>query len=143
MFTKEFSHAPTYAQGGHVFFGGTAYSVRGALRLPLVWRKVLRRMRSSPGYKGHFVWYRFPFTFGNWSLWDSRAEMMRFARSQEHLDAVAWMTSPGVARASFIRFLRADDTGHTIGEWRAEDDGEAWRSFKLPFSETAEGSVAR
>lgn len=135
MFTRDFSKAPLPARGTHMFFGGTQYSGPWALgRLAFVWPRVSRRMRRSPGYLGHFIWYRFPFRFGNFSLWDSREHMMSFARSAEHLAAIDWLLSPGTADGAFIRFLRAYPEGHTIGDWRAEDDGEAWRTRRLPFS---------
>ena len=143
MFTKDFSKAPPYAQGTHVFFGGTAYTgIPALIRLGFVWRRVSRGMRASPGYRGHFIWYKFPFTFGNFSLWATRADMMRFARGVEHVDAVRWMVSPGVARAAFVRLLRTDDAGHSIGEWRAEGDGDAWRNAVFPFSGGAAGGEA-
>ena len=73
MITKDFSKAPMYAQGTHVFFGGTSYTgIPALIRLGFVWRRVARGMRASPGYRGHFIWYKFPFTFGNFSLWDTR-----------------------------------------------------------------------
>ena len=135
MITKDFSKAPMYAQGTHVFFGGTSYTgIPALIRLGFVWRRVARGMRASPGYRGRFIWYKFPFTFGNFSLWDTRADMMGFAQSAEHVDAVRWLVSPGVARAAFVRLLRADPAGHSIGEWRAEDDGDAWRNAAFPFS---------
>ena len=135
MLSKDFSHAPAYAQGTHVFFGGTAYSgIPSLVRLGCKWPRIARRMKASPGYRGHFIWYRFPFTIGNFSLWDTRADMMAFAQSAEHVAAVRWMVKPGVADAAFIRLLRADETGHTIGAWRSEGDDDAWRDAAFPFS---------
>ncbi len=100
------------------------------------------RIEGYPPCQGHFIWYRFPFTIGNFSLWDTRAEMMRFAGGDEHVAAVKWMVKPGVARAAFVRLLHADDAGHTIGEWRAEEDGDAWRNVVLPFSTRGAGEAA-
>jgi len=134
MITNDFSKAPKVAQGTHMFFGATSYRVRSLFRLAFVWWKVSRRMRSMPGYMGHYIWFRTPATFGNVSVWDSRDHMMAFARSKEHRDAIAWLTTPGVARGAFIRFLRADAAGHSLGDWRAEADGEAWRHPQFPLS---------
>jgi hypothetical protein len=135
MFTRDFSSAPRAARGRHVFFGGTRYTgVWALVRLALVWRRVARRMRASPGYLDHYVWFRFPATFGNFSVWDSREHMLAFARSPEHRAAIAWLVRPGTARGAFIRFLAAEPAGHTIGEWRAEPDGDRWRTPALPFS---------
>jgi heme-degrading monooxygenase HmoA len=139
MITKDYSAAPKIARGTHMFFGATRYHVRSLPRLAFVWWKVSRRMRSMPGYMGHFLWFRLPATFGNVSLWDSKDHMMAFARSKEHRRAIAWLAKPGVARAAFIRFLQADASGHSLGEWRAEPDGEAWRQPQFLFSSYLEG----
>ncbi len=105
------------------------------MQLGLVWWRVSRAMRRAPGYMGHFLWYRFPFTFGNFSFWDSWEHMVQFARSTEHRRAMAWLSRPRIARASFVRFLRAAPDGHSIGEWRAEPDpDEEWKRYRLPFS---------
>ena len=136
MRTSDFSKAPQEAQGEAMFFGGTRYAgVRAMVRLFFVWRRVRRGMVSSPGYKGHFVWYQFPFTLGNVSLWERGDDMMAFARSPEHRDAIAWLLRPGVADGAFIRFLQAQPEGHTLGIWRAElDPSETWRNPQRPFS---------
>ena len=140
MYTKDFSKAPGAAQGTHLFFGGTQYTgVRALIQLAFVWMRLSRRMRAAPGYRGHFLWYRFPFTFGNMSFWDSRKEMMAFAQSAEHRNAIRWLVKPGTAHASFIRFLVAQPEGHTIGQWRAEDDADAWRTPVFPFSSETVG----
>ena len=69
MYTKDFTKAPGAAQGTHLFFGGTQYTgVRALIQLAFVWMRLSRRMRAASGYKGHFLWYRFPFTFGNMSF---------------------------------------------------------------------------
>ena len=144
MFTTDFSKAPKLAQGSHAFFGATRYAGLGAVvRLPLVWRRVSRRMRRSPGYQGHVIWYRFPFTFGNLSLWDTRENMAGFAHSAEHRAAIHWVTRPGVGEGAFIRFLTADATGHSLGSWRAEHDVDEWRDWARdlagPIPARAEG----
>jgi heme-degrading monooxygenase HmoA len=138
MFTKDFSKAPRFGQGTHMFFGGTKYAgILAMIQLAFAWPRVARAMRRSAGYRGHFLWYRFPFTFGNISLWDTREHMMAFARSQQHLDAIAWLVKPGTATGAFVRLLKAYPEGHSIGVWRAEDDGEAWRQPQLPFQPTS------
>jgi heme-degrading monooxygenase HmoA len=136
MYTRDFSHAPTAARGEALFFGGTEYTgLRALLGLVRVWRPVVRRMRSAPGYRGHFVWYRFPFTFGTASFWASREDLMAFGRTAEHRAAVAWVLRPGNARGAFIRFHAAEPAGHTVGAWRAEPDpDESCRTPHYPFS---------
>jgi heme-degrading monooxygenase HmoA len=134
--TRDFSKAPAAAQGEALFFGGTEYTgPRALLGLVRVWLPVARRMRAAPGYRGHVVWYRFPFTFGTVSFWASREDLMAFGRSDEHRRAVAWLLRPGNARGAFIRFHAAEAAGHTIGGWRAEPDPDgAWRAARYPFS---------
>jgi hypothetical protein len=135
MFTENFSNAPDFANGAHMFFGGSRYTgIPSLIRLYFVWRNVVKRMKATPGYRGHFVWYRFPWTIGNVSLWETRDAMMAFARSKEHRDSVTWLVTPGTASAAFIRFMVAEPHGHTIGAWRAEEDGDAWRTPQFPFS---------
>jgi heme-degrading monooxygenase HmoA len=136
VYTEDFSAAPLPARAGALFFGGTRYTgPRALLGLVRVWLPVARRMRSAPGYRGHFVWYRFPFTFGTVSFWASRADLLAFGRTAEHRRAVDWLLTPGNARGAFIRFHAAEPAGHTIGAWRAEPDpGEAWRLPRYPFA---------
>ena len=136
MFTGDFSKAPRAARGSYLFFGGTKYSGFGAIiQLIFVWTRVIRRMKASPGYLGHFIWYGFPFTFGNFSLWDSKQNMMAFARSPEHRAAIRWLVQPRIGRGAFIRFFQGEPAGHTLGQWRAEyDPNEDWRNPRFPFS---------
>ena len=135
MFTDDFSKAPKFAQGTHMFYGGSNYTgLRALIQLYFTWRRVVRRMKASPGYMGHFVWYKFPLGIGNFSIWDSYDNMMRFAQSSEHRKAVAWLVKPGTANGAFIRFCEIGAEGHSIGGWRAEADGEAWRIPRMPFS---------
>jgi hypothetical protein len=63
--------------------------------------------------------------------------MLDFARGQEHMSAVRWLARPGTAEAAFIRFFAAQPAGHTLGQWRAEDDGQRWPDPKTPFSSAA------
>ena len=132
MHTREFSRAPGVAQGSYVFFGGTRYRARGAIGLALRWPSFVRELRRAPGYRGHVLWYRFPFTFGSISSWDRRDDLLAFARTAMHRGAASWMVRPDIADAAFIRFLRADAGGHTLGAWRAEGAGAASRSVTTP-----------
>ncbi len=136
MHTKDFSSAPSAARGQFVFFGGTRYAgIRALLQLSWVWFQLARAMRRAPGYMGHHLWYRFPYTFGNFSVWDSWDHMMEFGRSREHRKVMKWVARPSIGRASFVRFLRASPEGHTLGKWRAEPDPDKeWRRYQLPFS---------
>jgi len=136
--TRDFSKAPKPAQAEFAFFGGTRYKgVLALVQLAFVWLRVSRAMRRSPGYMGHYIWFRFPFTFGNFSLWDSWPNMLRFARSREHRRAMAFAARPRIGKAGFVRFLRFAPDGHTLGTWRVESDAGEWRDFKLPFASGA------
>ena len=121
MRTTDFSKAPERAQGNAIFFGGTRYSgFRSIIKLIFVWRRVSKAMKKAPGYRAHYVWFRFPFTFGTISVWDSHEALQEFARTETHNDAVAWQYRPGTAKGSFIRYYDARPEGHTIGEWSVE-----------------------
>jgi len=134
--SKDFSSAPRTAQAEYVFFGGTRYSgMRAMIKLAFVWARLAKAMRAAHGYSGHYLWYRFPYTIGNFSFWATWDDMMAFARSDEHRKAMAWLAKPNVGKASFVRFLKAAPDGHTLGEWRAEPDpDQEWRRYRLPFS---------
>jgi hypothetical protein len=141
MFTRDFSRAPGMAQGSYVFFGGTRYhGLRSALGLARRWPVFVRELRAAPGYRGHVLWYRFPFTFGSISSWDRREDLMAFAQTSAHRGAAAWMVRPGVADAAFIRFLRTDDAGHTFGDWRAEDPAAGDRRPPEPSPDRQEAT---
>lgn len=136
MRSKDFSKTPPPAQAGEIFYGGTDYTgIRSIIKLGLMWLPFRRAMTRSQGYLGHRVWYRFPYTIGTISFWENRQDLLRFAQSQEHRDAVDWVLTPGVAHSAFIRYLTPRPSGHTVGNWRAEDEpGEPWRIPQYPDS---------
>ncbi len=74
-------------------------------------------MRQSPGYIDHQVWYRFPYTIGTTSFWETHEHLLAFARSDAHRKATAWMHRPGIARGGFIRYLAPLPDGNTLGAW--------------------------
>jgi heme-degrading monooxygenase HmoA len=118
LYTADFSRAPATARAGAVFYGGTRYSgVWALIRLGWRWPRFRRELRRAPGYLGHHVWYSFPFTVGNVSFWESQQHLMAFARTPAHKQAAAWMVSPGVSRAGFIRYLTPLPVGNSLGEW--------------------------
>lgn len=126
MRTEDFSSAPGFATPGDVFYGGTHYSgIWSIIRLGFLWIRFSRALRNAPGYLGHTVWYRFPYTIGTISFWETREDLLSFARSQAHVDAVRWVLRPGVAKAAFIRFMTPRPVGHTIGAWHAEETDPA------------------
>jgi hypothetical protein len=121
MRTNDFSQAPGIGQATAEFVGGTFF--RGplpVLQLLRRWRPLVRRLRQSPGYRGHRVWYRFPFTFGTIAFFTDRASLLAFARSPEHTSIMRWVMEPGNARGGFIRIYDARPDGYSSGVWRAE-----------------------
>jgi hypothetical protein len=77
-------------------------------------------MKRSPGYRSHYVWYRFPFTFGTIAFFSDLDALLSFARSPEHASIMRWVMEPGSARGGFIRLYEARPQGYSSGIWRAE-----------------------
>jgi hypothetical protein len=72
MRTTDFSRAPAIGQARAQFVGGTNFAgPRAFAGLVKRWFPLLRRMKRSPGYRGHYVWYRFPFTIGTIAFFGS------------------------------------------------------------------------
>jgi phenylacetate-CoA ligase len=123
-YTRDFSKAPAAARAGAIFYGGTQYSgVRSMIGLFRHWRRVRKTMMRSDGYLGHHIWYRFPFTFGTVSFFESQRQLMEFPRAGQHQRAEHWMYLPGVAEGAFFRLLTPGPAGYTHGIWSA--DGSA------------------
>jgi hypothetical protein len=121
MRTTDFSCAPAIGQATAQFVGATSF--RGPLRvLELIprWRRLVRRLKKSPGYCGHRVWYRFPFGFGTMAFFTDRDSLLLFARSPEHASIIHWVFRPGKAHGGFIRIYEARPQGYSSGIWRAE-----------------------
>jgi hypothetical protein len=103
------------------FVGGTRFSrPRALIELYQRWRPMVRRMKRSPGYRGHRVWYRFPFTLGTIAFFVDRAALLEFARCPEHAELMRWVMHPGNAKGGFIRFFEVQPYGYSSGIWRAE-----------------------
>ncbi len=121
MRTTDFSRAPAIGQGEAIFAGGTNFgSLAAMLRLPRLWFPLVRRMKRSPGYRGHHIWYRFPFTLGTIAFFADRDALLTFARSPEHARIMQWVMEQGNARGGFIRLYDAQPGGYSSGMWRAE-----------------------
>src|SRR5579862_9058331 len=121
MRTTDFSRAPGFGQAGAMFVGATCF--RGPLammQLYSFWRPMVRRLKASPGYCGHRVWYRFPFTLGTMAFFKDKKALLLFARSSEHAALMRWVMEPGNARGGFIRLLDAQPSGYSSGIWRTE-----------------------
>ena len=121
MRTKDFRHAPPLGQAEAMFVGGTRFtSPLALLGLARRWFPMLRRLKESPGYCAHYVWYAFPYTFGTIAFFRTRESMLEFARCAEHAGLMRWSMTPGTAHGGFIRLFQAEEWGYSSGVWRAE-----------------------
>jgi hypothetical protein len=121
MRTTDFSRAPAFGQANAMFVGATRFSGPFAMmRLYTFWRPMVRRLKRSPGYCGHHVWYRFPFTLGTMAFFKDKKSLLLFARSPEHAALMRWVMEPGHAQGGFIRLMDAQPSGYSSGIWRAE-----------------------
>jgi hypothetical protein len=121
MRTTDFSHAPPMGQANALFAGGTRFATPWAfVALYRRWAPMVRRMKRMPGYRGHYVWYRFPFTLGTIAFFEDRTALLKFARTKEHGELMRWVMEPGNARGGFIRLHEALPSGYSSGIWRAE-----------------------
>jgi hypothetical protein len=122
MRSADFSCAPPIGQATAQFVGATFFTgPLPVLELTWRWRRLLRRLKQSPGYRGHRVWYRFPFTFGTIAFFSDRDSLLAFARSAEHASIMRWVMEPGNARGGFIRIYEVQPQGYSSGVWRAEE----------------------
>src|SRR3712207_1605234 len=121
MRTTDFSRAPAIGQASAQFVGATRFAgSRALVGLVRRWLPMVRRMKRSPGYRGHKVWYAFPFTLGTIAFFDTRDDLLQFARSPEHAEIMRWVMRPGNARGGFIRLYEVLPSGYSSGIWRAE-----------------------
>jgi hypothetical protein len=121
MRTTDFSRAPAIGQATAQFVGGTRFAgPRALVGLLRRWQPMVRRLKRSPGYRGHQVWYRFPFTLGTVAFFADRESLLSFARCPEHAEIMRWVMEPGNARGGFIRFYEVVPHGYSSGVWRAE-----------------------
>src|SRR5436190_12593958 len=130
MRTTDFSSAPQIGQATAEFVGATRFAGPLAMvRLYQRWLPLLRRLKRSPGYRGHRVWYRFPFTLGTIAFFADRDALLAFARIPEHAELMRWVMEPGNARGGFIRIYEALPHGYSSGIWRAEP-GQVMRAIE-------------
>jgi hypothetical protein len=125
MRTTDFSRAPAIGQAGAQFVGGTSFTgLRAVVGLARRWFPLVRRMQRSSGYRGHKIWYSFPFTIGTIAFFATRDDLLAFARTPEHAEIMRWVMRPGNARGGFIRLFEAQPSGYSSGIWRAEQGHE-------------------
>ena len=87
------------------------------------WIRLRRRLKGAPGFCGHYVYYKFPFTFGQVVLFEEMDQMLRFARNKLHRELMAWVTEGDGknAKAGFIRLYDArPGASYANGAWSAE-----------------------
>jgi hypothetical protein len=122
--TDDFSQAPPQAQATAMFIGATRYAgLRTLVELVPMWRRMVREMKRSRGYRWHRIYYEFPLTLGTMAFFADREALLKFGRSRAHRELMCWLVDHGTrnATAGFIRFYSADPDGYSNGIWRAED----------------------
>ena len=92
MKTTDLSKVPRYGRANAVFVGATQYSgMRALLAHWPKWIRLRRRLKRAPGFCGHYVYYKFPFTFGQVVLFEEMDQMLRFARNKLHRELMSWI----------------------------------------------------
>jgi hypothetical protein len=125
MRTTDFRRAPLMGQAGAQFVGGTKFTgVPAFIGLARRWFPLVRRMKRSAGYRGHKIWYTFPFTIGTIAFFETKDDLLAFARTPEHARIMRWVMRPGNAHGGFIRLFEALPSGYSSGVWRAEPGHE-------------------
>ena len=141
MRTTDFTRAPSIGQAGAEFVGASKFTGPIAfVGLVRRWFPLVRRMKRSRGYRGHKIWYTFPFTFGTIAFFATRDDLLAFARTREHAEIMRWVMRPGNAHGGFIRLYEALPGGYSSGVWRAEA-GHELRAIEqfTPLSHEQEG----
>ena len=141
MRTTDFSRAPLIGQAGAQFVGATKFTgPRAFVGLVRRWFPLVRRMKRSRGYRGHKIWYSFPFTLGTIAFFATRDDLLTFARTKEHAEIMRWVMRPGNAHGGFIRLFEVLPSGYSSGVWRAEA-GHELRAIEqfTPLSHEAQG----
>jgi hypothetical protein len=123
MRATDFSLVPRIGQATYQFVGATSFGLRSFLESGNMMRRMTKRLKSSPGYCGHKVFYIFPLTMGTIAFFDSYNALKEFERSPEHRALRKWASIPGKTKGSFIRIYEALPQGNTTGMWVAQPDG--------------------
>lgn len=125
MRSANFSATPPQGQGNALFLGCNEYrSVLAMAEQLRRWPKLVAALKRAPGYLWHRSYYEFPKRIGLVVVFQSRDDLMRFARTQEHHEIMHWLVGKGdqsPAKGGFIRIYQADESGYTNGIFRAED----------------------
>ena len=140
MKTNDLSQVPLYGRANAVFVGATQYSgLRALLAHWPKWIRLRRRLKKAPGSCGHYLYYKFPFTFGQVVLFEEMDQMLRFARNKLHRELMSWITdaSGRNATAGFIRLYEARPGGsYANGLWSADGAAGYEERFTATSKET-------
>ena len=127
MKTNDLSKLPRYGKANAVFVGASEYTgVRALLQQMPKWFQLRRRLKAAPGFCGIYVYYKFPFTFGQVVLFETMDQMLRFARNKLHRELMAWITEHDGREgerqsAGFVRLYEAvPDGAYANGAWSAD-----------------------
>lgn len=146
MRTRDFSQTPPQGQGNALFLGCNEYrTVLDMLDQVRRWTKLARALKHAPGYLWHRSYYEFPKRIGLVVVFQSRDDLMRFARTQEHHEIMHWLVGKGdksPAKGGFIRIYEANEWGYSNGIFRAEDGctGMIDRFTELPGETSTPGT---
>lgn len=125
MRSNDFSKAPPQARAEAFFLGSNRYrnplAMAGQLRR---WPRVAKSLKQAPGYLWHRSYFEFPDRIGLMVAFTTYDDLIRYARTPEHVEIMKWLIGSGdssPAKGGFIRILTAEEWGYTNGEYRAED----------------------
>ncbi|MFT4233613.1 MAG: hypothetical protein QM607_01190 [Microbacterium sp.] len=104
---------PDATEAHAMFFGATKYtSPLSWVAFARQWFPMVARMQRMAGYRGHRVYWTWPFTLGTIAFFDSRDALLSMARGPEHRYLMSWLTDSSIwATAGYIRFLETRDAG--------------------------------
>lgn len=94
-----------------LFFGETRYrSPLSWLAFSRRWGRMVARMARMRGYRGHSVYWGWPFTLGTIAYFADEDALLAMARGPEHRELMVWLTAgERWATAGFIRFYAPVD----------------------------------
>jgi hypothetical protein len=83
---------PRLRQAGAVFVGGNRFTSPFAwIRVLPMWRALLGRLDQLPGYLGHRVYWRPPFTLGIIAFFADWDSLLISGRIKAHRDLMVWV----------------------------------------------------
>lgn len=142
MKTNDLSKVPRYGRANAVFVGATQYSgLRALLAFLPNWIRLRRRLKQAPGFCGQYVYYKFPYTFGQVVLFEEMDQMLRFARNKLHRELMGWIVEGEGknGRAGFIRLYDARPGGsYANGLW-SNEGARGYAERFTPTSKETEG----